>query len=667
MRSNFNLAFENWCGNMKRIILLSGLLLMFFNKAMLQTPMNTDSLLKKLQSSRLDTNRVLLLIDIGQQFEGSDPEKAKQYYGEAGQLSKKLEYKLGILKFISNYTYLLNMQGLFDSSLAMNLESVKMAREWSDSVALAKCLFNTGTSYQLLNRYEQSVEAYLEGRAIFSRYNNEIFTAKADDILQTLYQKLKRYDKALDLGEEAIRLSRKNKLDYELSNALTNMALNYIALNQAEKAIPLLTEALQLSRATTNKYLEQAIHLGYTDAYEKMKQFSKIQQHAVSAQKLAAELGDTKGEALAIRALSVFYFYENNLKRSYELAKLAFAICKKNNYRDEMQKSLIWLSDVSLASGKKDEYFSTRQTANFMGDSLLNEQIQNRVSELELKFETELKEARISLLENKSRQQEMRLIRKSTFNTLLIGLIAILTFASILLYRNFRQRQTLQQQRISELETEKQLMAAEAVLKGEEHERARLAKDLHDGLGGLLSGIKFSFQKMRGNLMMTPANQQDFERSLDMLDSSIGELRRVAHNMMPEALLKYGLDTALKDFCSDINQTGALQVNYQSVGLNDIKLDQMKAIGIYRIVQELVTNVLKHAGAGSVIVQLIRDDNKLSLTVEDDGKGFDKKILVSSGGIGWSNIYSRVELLQGKPDIQSSPGKGTSVHIDFII
>src|SRR4029079_1184344 len=160
-----------------------------------------------------------------------------------------------------------------------------------------------------------------------------------------------------------------------------------------------------------------------------------------------------------------------------------------------------------------------------------------------------------------------------------------------------KHHQTLQKQRILELETEKKLAATEAVLKGEEQERTRLAKDLHDGLGGMLSGIKYSLNTMKGNMIMTPENAQAFERSMDMLDSSIREMRRVAHNMMPEALVKFGLDTALKDFCNDIKQSGALAISYQSYGLENSAIDQTTAITIYRIVQELVNNTIKHAAA----------------------------------------------------------------------
>jgi signal transduction histidine kinase len=238
---------------------------------------------------------------------------------------------------------------------------------------------------------------------------------------------------------------------------------------------------------------------------------------------------------------------------------------------------------------------------------------------------------------------------------------------SLLLYRNYKHKQKLQQQRINELETEKQLAATESVLKGEEQERTRLAKDLHDGLGGMLSGIKYSFQTMKGNLIMTPENHQAFERSMDMLDSSIKEMRRVAHNMMPEALLKFGLDTALKDFCNDINQSGALLVTYQSFGMENEVIEQTTAITIYRIVQELINNTMKHAAARTAIVQVSKTNDEISITVEDDGKGFNPIDLQKAKGIGWSNIQSRIEYLKGKVDVKSETGKGTSVLIEFKI
>jgi signal transduction histidine kinase len=222
----------------------------------------------------------------------------------------------------------------------------------------------------------------------------------------------------------------------------------------------------------------------------------------------------------------------------------------------------------------------------------------------------------------------------------------------------------LQNQQIRELEKDKQLVAVDSMLKGQEDERSRLAKDLHDGLGGLLSGIKFSLANIKENLIMTPDNVNVFDRSLIMIDTSIKELRRVAHNMMPEMLIKFGLDEALKEYCNAINTTQLLTVKYLSAGMEERVKDSIEII-VYRIAQELLNNTLKHASATEVFVQLIRDENRLSIVVEDNGKGFDSALVSDNKGAGWMNIRSRVDYLKGQLDIHSEPGKGTLVNIEI--
>jgi signal transduction histidine kinase len=169
---------------------------------------------------------------------------------------------------------------------------------------------------------------------------------------------------------------------------------------------------------------------------------------------------------------------------------------------------------------------------------------------------------------------------------------------------------------------------------------------------------------MKDNLIITPDNMAVFERSLDMIDTSIKELRRVAHNMMPEMLVKFGLDEALKEYCNSLNATKLIAVKYQSFGM-ETRMDGSKEIIIYRIVQELLNNILKHAAASEALVQLVKEDSRLSIVVEDNGKGFDTSVLESNKGAGWTSIRSRIDYLQGQLDINSEAGKGTSVTIEI--
>lgn len=632
-----------------------------------QVLMNRDSLLKLLPAARQDSNAVLLYINIGQQYETTKPELAKYYYSKAGELSHAINYTGGVFKYISNYSYVLNMQGLFDSSLLLNQKAVDLARKMNDSLNLGKALFNAGSSCQQMSDYENAVQYYEEGKRIFLRFGDEETEMKSNDILQLLFYNMRKYEKGIECGIIAVKGFRStNNLPW-LSSALNNLGLNYMSVRKIDTAALLFKEALQIGNSTGDKYIIAAQSLNLGDVLIQKGEFEKIKPYMERALALSKELELYESELIALKGLSYYYQFKGDYNTAEKYAQQCLGLSYQFNLKSLREKIFTQLSNIAYS--KQDmvlgEYYATQST--LLGDSLLNETIQKNTLELEKKYETEKKQTQIGKLEAEKKIQQSSLKQKSTLNYVLAGSAFALLLISLLSFRTYKQKQKLQQQRISELETQQQLTATEAVLKGEEQERTRLAKDLHDGLGGMLSGIKYSFQTMKGNLVMTPDNAQAFERSMDMLDSSIKEMRRVAHNMMPEALVKFGLDTALKDFCNDINQSGALQVSYQSIGVDNIELEQTTAITIYRIVQELINNTMKHAAAKTAMVQVSVANGLLSVTVEDDGKGFDKAILKQVGGIGWSNIQNRVEFLKGNIDVRSEKDKGTSVHIEMNI
>lgn len=637
-------------------ILLS-LSILWIIPASAQDLLNRDSLLRLLPQSR-DSARVELLIQIGQQYEGSEPELSKQYYRQARDLSKKIGYRLGEIKFAANYTYLLNMQGYYDSSLQFNLESERIANEIRHPEYRAKTAFNTGTAYRLLEEYELALDKYLEVYPQFEQLDNPLMTAQALDIIQGLYTDLKQYRRSINYGKQAVAILRKADNPTLMATAVSNLGMNYTKLRSYDSALICFQESLKLALQTENKHLESAAYLNIGDVYLKTLQYNLIESYMQKALLLSKELGSFTSQAIAYRGLSYSYFYRKQYEETRKYADSSLAVAVAHQLTPELQKTYAHLANISYAVGQHQQGDAYSIKATEIADSLINESIQKRTIEMDKKYQTAIKDTQISL-------QQASLKVKTSWNYILTGGALALLLVSVLSYRNYRQRQRIQEQRISELEKEKLLAATGAVLKGEEQERTRLAKDLHDGLGGMLTGIKYSLHSMKGNLVLTPEYAQSFERSLDMLDSSIREMRRVAHNMMPDALVKFGLDTALQDVCNDINQSGAMQVRYQSIGLKDIEWDQTQAITIYRIVQELLNNSMKHAAATQALVQVSNNENQVSITVEDDGKGFDPSILRQSKGIGWSNIQHRIEFLKGKWDLATQPGKGTSVHIEF--
>ncbi|MFZ5939929.1 MAG: tetratricopeptide repeat-containing sensor histidine kinase [Bacteroidota bacterium] len=628
-----------------------------------QVPMNRDSLLALLPGAKEDSSKVQLYINIGQQYENSEPETAKYYYRRAGELSEKLHFTRGIIAYINNYTYVLNIQGYYDSSLQLNLRAIELAGSIHDSLAYAKANFNTGTSYRLMRDYTSAVLYYETGKDLLLGYPDQQMKAQILDILQGFYTEMGNLTKAIEYGEEAVSIFRKLKNPPMLASSLTNLGVVYSNQGEHEKALALFSEAMEISSLNGDLNMETVQYLNMVNEHFKLGNYALIRTYLEKALKLARQLESTESEAIALKGLAYYYAHYNNFEASGKYADSALAVAQAFDFPKVKAEIYLHLANLSYAAhdGVLGDHYSG--LSKEISDSLINETIIRNTIELETRFDTERQKAKIIHLTSENRLKELMLQRKRIINIVLVSGLILLLVIIYLVYRTLNQKQKLQEKKIRELEAEKMLAATEAVLKGEEQERSRLARDLHDGLGGLLSGIKFSFGTMKSNMIMTPENMQSFERAMDMLDSSIVEIRRVAHNMMPEALMKFGLDTALRDFCSDINNSGVLMIDYHSMGLETQVFDQTTNITIYRIIQELVNNILKHAGASRAIVQLINDGKRLIVTVEDNGKGMDMDQMEGGAGIGWNNIRNRVDFLKGELDITSVPDEGTSVQI----
>ncbi len=283
-----------------------------------------------------------------------------------------------------------------------------------------------------------------------------------------------------------------------------------------------------------------------------------------------------------------------------------------------------------------------------------NENNMKSISKTGVQYETEKKEEQISAL-----LKQKRLYGIITFTT--IAVILLLLLIVFLRYRIVKQKKLIAEQRVINLEHEKKLIATQSILEGENAERTRLARDLHDGLGGMLSLVKLKLYNVKENMVVPQSKLPLFQNAMETLDQAIRELRHVAHNLMPESLMHEGLKAALTDFCNDIPQA-----EIQFFG-SEQRLEESYRITSFRILQELVTNALKHADATHITVQVIIDDDRLDLIVSDNGRGFDIANTDLTLTSGLNNLRSRAELLGGRMTIQSDPGKGTEAEIEFIL
>ncbi|OSZ76823.1 hypothetical protein CAP36_10325 [Chitinophagaceae bacterium IBVUCB2] len=625
-----------------------------------ETIAKRDSLLQITRSAKEDTNKVKALLALADLFENNEPEKAIAYNRQAGILSNKLHFEKGIMSSYRNLAYIYTLQSRYDSLLHFSKLVYQMAEKKNDTYNMGVSLFNMSEGYKFLGDYEKCIDYTFRAMKILEGKGYHSIEAHLFSGLQSTYYKLKQYDRSIEYGLKGIELARQYKNESILMVLLENMGHCYTDIKQYTKADGLFDEAISLAHKNENKFTEIICYEGKVDIALHGKRYSDIKQYADRTMQLSLETGDSSGICVSYHNLGLYNLLTKNFDKAYEDGLASLKIAHENKFTEHEAKILNLLATISAARNDIAGSIEYGNMARELNDKIFTEGVAKKDAEMRTLYETAKKEDQIEL-------QRAQLKQKSTLNYLLIAGAAAMLLISLLSYRNYKHRQKLQQAKIDEFETEKLLTATEAVLKGEEQERSRLAKDLHDGLGGMLSGIKHSLSSMKENLIMTPDNAQAFERSIDMLNSSISEMRRVAHNMMPEMLVKYGLDTALKEFCHEIKASGAVNVNYQVIGMDKANIDQTVSVTIYRIAQELINNAIKHGKANDVLVQLHlhKQEKLLALTVEDDGIGFDVNSLNESKGIGWKNIQSRVDFLQGKLDVQSEPGNGTSVMIEI--
>ena len=305
-------------------------------------------------------------------------------------------------------------------------------------------------------------------------------------------------------------------------------------------------------------------------------------------------------------------------------------------------------------------------------DSVSNIASKKNLQVLEAKYQNEKKGKEIAALTLSNTQKELTVVRRNRL--LAIGGIASAALLIVLglFNRQNKQKRTiaekdkiLQQEQIKFLERQQQVVSLQSMVNGQETERTRIAKDLHDGLGGLFSTIKMHFSSLQHeneNLKTNPL----FSKSYDMVNTASEEVRRIAHNMMPEVLIKLGLVQASKELCNSISAGKLLQVSLQSYGMEK-RLNASTEIMLFRIIQELLNNIIKHANATEAIIQFNRNDKRLSVTVEDNGRGFNLNETDDKTHAGLESVQNRVTYLNGKLSIESEKEIGTTVMMDFLI
>lgn len=260
--------------------------------------------------------------------------------------------------------------------------------------------------------------------------------------------------------------------------------------------------------------------------------------------------------------------------------------------------------------------------------------------------------------ENELLKKELYLAKNQKEKQIFYILLSTLALVLIGFWYFFKQRQRLKNQEIETLKQNQEISNLEALIDGEEKERKRVAQELHDGLNGELSAIKYRLSGLE-DIDLSAEDKESVLKSIEMIDNACSQVRIISHNLIPTSILDFGLVETLNEYCEKVNNTQSITMEFQYFG-NPALVNKKSETVIYRIIQELITNIIKHSQATMAMVQLNFHKKELFITVEDNGIGFD--VHAAKKGLGLKNIYSRVQFLNANLEIDSTE-KGTSFHI----
>ncbi len=525
----------------------------------------------------------------------------------------------------------------------------------NDSLA-AYCLLAIGSYHYNTSNYDKAIEAGLKAIKIFETKQMAAGVIKAKLMMSQVYQLKNDLPHAEKLLQETLDRFNEIKEPKIKANILHTLANIYGMQEKYSQALAIDKQGIELCSADDMRFFQSQFYDNMANCYMYSQRFDEAKEYFLKSLLIDSSFDNKKQMAdtwLNLGNLSL-------MQKKYADAKSnllhAVSLATTSGYKQGKYQALLLLSDAYKQSNEPNPAMEALQNAYAVKDSIINEQSENKIAELETVYQSEKKEAQLKL-------QQAEITKK---NYLLWGAAAGLVLLVLSGFAFYRKRQVQSKLQLQAEVMKQQDLSTKAVIAAEENERKRIAADLHDGVGQMMSAAKMNLSAFENDLPFKDDNQKNnFEKIISLVDESCKEIRSVSHQMMPNALLKSGLASAVKEFIDKLDSR-VLKVNLHTEGLNE-RLDSNVETVLYRIVQECVNNVIKHSGANILDISLIKDADGIAAVIEDNGRGFDSKNKTKFEGIGLKNIISRVQFLKGTVEFDSAAGKGTmvAIHVPF--
>lgn len=619
--------------------------------------------IKNVMADQSELDKVKSYNELAWYYRNFDIDSAFYFAHAALQMGKQQKSQAAISQSYNSLANNHEAVGNLDSALILFQKVLEIKISLNDTLGIAGAQNNIGLVYDEQSNYPESLDHYFKSLRLYESLNGQEFnTAMVLGNIGIVYKKQKDYNKSYEYYEKALEIY--DKVDSEFGRTVTkgNIGSLLIQLKRFEESISYSESALSGYKELGYSRYEPYMNANIGIAYDSLNQTLKAREYYNSALSGHNEHDNQFEITNVTLLLSKNYRRSGENRKALDLAKKALENSELLDALDFKIKATFELAESYFALGnlKMGSLYLSRYDS--LKDALYEEQRSKQIVEVEVKYETEKKEQKIALQTAELEAKDLAIQRNTIFSMALL-LIILLIIVSIAFWRKrevSKQYAVAQEQKIRLREAQ-----MTAVVESQEKERKRFAADLHDGMGQLIAALQMNILSLKTT---KEVEKQDglYENSKSLLKDIHTEIRNIAFNLMPQTLVKEGFISAIQELVLKINRAGQVKVHFNHLDVP--QLNEVTQISLYRIVQEFVSNILKHGDANKIFIDITGHEKELVLTIEDDGSGFDKNRLENGEGNGWRNINTRLNLLNAHLEINSNTDqKGNFIIIDLPI
>lgn len=547
---------------------------------------------------------------------------------------------------------------------------LSLSKKHKDKRSESRAYLNIGNLYYYKGYWTTAIEYYIKSAALKEAINDLNGLAKIHNNIGALYKEQERYDKSIEYYNKSAQYYQNQQDSVRYIETQINIAVAKIFQGKAEEARQLLQQNFATIASFERQDLLLSNRLNLSFAYSELKQYSNSMRELERCRDIATTLSDKHSLVIIENLIGTNNFHLQQYPLAIQHYNQSLLGAKELDMLSEQSKALFGLYEAEQKLGDFKQSLRWFEEYSSLKDSLFNANSTNRLNEIQEQYDSKQKALEIDKLKarNKAVELENELTRNELrYSRLLIGGGTILVIVALwVFYQRIRQhkaRNTFEKKqneaRIKNLISDQEAKTYSAIIETQQKERSQLARDLHDTLGSYLATLKYQHESSKHETSVG-SNVERFQKTATLIDNTAKELRAISHRMATGESIRLDLVMAVETLVNRIKDTGHFSIEFNAL-LED-KISEHIELTLYKVIQELLANILKHANADHITIQLIQHENEISLVVEDDGKGFDPKT-TQNNGIGLNNVTERIHQIHGTLEIDAQPGNGVTIVI----